>query len=138
VVGTELPSDYHALANSYTAACFIWLFSTLYPDNVADERVQAVVRHCLEHLSSIRTTGIQQFLLFPVFVVGMACIRQEDRNVIEEFLMKVEVFCRGNVDACSRLIQKTWDSYDAGVERSWDWLYLVETDGSSVAIVKRP
>lgn len=95
VVGTEFPSDYHALAHSYTAACFIWLFSILYPDNITDEKVQVVVRHCLEYLSSIRTTGIHQFLLFPIFIVGMACIRQEDRTVLEGQLIKMEVFRRG-------------------------------------------
>jgi hypothetical protein len=135
VVGTELPFAYHALAHSYTAACFTWLFSILYPDNIADEKVQVVVRRCLEHLSSIRTIGIHQFLLFPIFVVGMACIRQEDRTVLEGLLIKMEMYCRGNVDACGRLIRKTWESYDAGVERSWDWMYLVEPDGVSVAIV---
>ncbi|KAL4816951.1 fungal-specific transcription factor domain-containing protein [Aspergillus spinulosporus] len=135
-VGAEIPSGYHALAHSYTAACFIWLFSILYPDNIADEKVQVVVRHCLEHLSSINTKGIYQFLLFPIFVVGMACTRQEDRTVLEGLLMEMEVYCRrGNVDACSRLVRKTWESYDAGVKRSWDWIHLMETNDVSVAIV---
>ncbi|KAL5046027.1 hypothetical protein BDW71DRAFT_207704 [Aspergillus fruticulosus] len=73
---TEISSAYHILAHSYTSACFIWLFLILYPDNIDDEKVQVVVSKCLEHLSSITTVGLQAFLLFPIFVVGIACTRQ--------------------------------------------------------------
>ncbi|RDW63086.1 uncharacterized protein DSM5745_10197 [Aspergillus mulundensis] len=39
----ELPSDDHAISRAYTTACFIWLFSILYPESINDDRVQAVL-----------------------------------------------------------------------------------------------
>ncbi|KAL4901569.1 fungal-specific transcription factor domain-containing protein [Aspergillus multicolor] len=133
---TELPSDYHVLSRAYTTACFMWLFSILYPENINDDRVQAVVGQCLELLSSIETEALRPFLLLPIFVAGVACTRQQDRAVLSVVLGQMQAYHRrGNIELCDRLIRRSWDMYNTGDKRSWDWKRLMAIEGVKMPVV---
>ncbi|KAK1142472.1 hypothetical protein N8T08_007834 [Aspergillus melleus] len=83
---SELSPDYCTMCELYIVACFIWLFFMLHPDSSNDEKVQSMVCRGLGSLSFIEEPKLQSFALFPVFVIGVACTRQEDREQIEEQL----------------------------------------------------
>lgn len=132
---SEFQSDLCDIYEAYIAACFIWLFSILYPDSLADDKVQTMVRRGLDSLSSIQMPGLQSFTLYPVFVIGTACIQQQDREVLDEQLDRIERLRRfRNVQLCSSVIKNTWAAYDAGEKQSWDWIRLMETQGVSVPV----
>ncbi|KAI9044342.1 uncharacterized protein KD926_000943 [Aspergillus affinis] len=132
---SEVSSGYCTMCDLYVVACFIWLYFMLHPDTSDDEKVQTMVRRGLESLSSIEEPELQSFALFPVFIIGVACTRQEDREQIEEELDIIEQTRRfGNIRVCRRIIQTSWTAYNQGDKHSWDWIRLLETGGMSVPL----
>lgn len=131
----EFQSHLCDIYEAYIAASFIWLFSILYPDSLADDKVQTMVRRGLDSLSSIQMPGLLSFALYPVFVIGTACIQRQDRDVLDEQLGRIERVRRfRNVQLCRTVIRNIWTAYDAGEEQSWDWIRLMEAQGVSVPV----
>ena len=132
---SELQSDLCDIYEAYIAASFIWLFSILYPDSIADDKVQTMVHRGLNSLLSVQTPGLQSFALYPVFVIGMACIQQQEKDVLNEQLDRIERV-RGfrNVQLCRTVIRNTWIAHDAGEKQSWNWIRLIEAQGVSVPV----
>lgn len=135
VSDNELSNDYQHMCEAYIAASFLWLFSIVYPDRVADEKVQMMVQRGLESLSSIEAPRMLSFGLFPVFVIGMACIHEQSRGVVEEQLDHIEKFCQfRNIQLCRDVIQGAWGICDSGDGHSWDWIRLMEGQRVSLPI----
>ena len=131
----ELSDDYRYMCEAYIAASFIWLFSIVYSDRVADEKVQTMVQKGLESLSSIEAPGMLSFGLFPIFVIGMACIHEQSRNIVEEQLDRIDGFCRfRNIQLCRDVIHGAWGVCDSGDGHSWDWIRLMEGQCVSLPI----
>lgn len=132
---SDLSSSYCDIYEAYIAAYFIWLFSILHPSSLADDKVQTMVRRGLGSLLSIQIPGLLSFALYPVFVLGIACIGQEDRKVIEDQLERIEKFRRfRNVQVCRSIIRDAWAAYDAGKMQSWNWIHLMKAQGVSVSV----
>lgn len=133
----EQPStgDLH-MGEAYIAASFIWLFLILHPDNVADDRVQTMVRSGLESLGAMNDmTGLRFFSLFPLFVIGVACIRVPDREELEGYADRVERIRRvGSIRVCRGVIRRAWRAYDGGEKRGWDWRRRMEAEDVSVPL----
>ncbi|KAF7590714.1 hypothetical protein BBP40_002505 [Aspergillus hancockii] len=119
-----------AIYDIFVGTLFIWLFSVLYPDKIVDKRVQDTVLKDLVGFSEIETPGLPSLLLFPVFIHGLASVRQEDRDAIE---MQFERLKAGSgledIDLCREVVRSCWRKYDCGVERSWDWARIVAAQG---------
>lgn len=132
---SEFQSDLCHIYEASIAASFIWLFSILYPDSLTDDKVQTMVRRGLSSLSSIQMPGLQSFALYPAFVIGVACIQQQDRDVLDEQLDRIERLRRfRNVQLCRSVIRNSWTAHDAGEKQSWDWIRLMEAQGVSVPV----
>lgn len=130
-----ISDDYRNMCESWIAASFIWLFSIVYPDRIADEKVQTVVDRGLESLSSVKLPNLLSFTLFPVFVIGMASIQQQSRGVIEEQLARIqESRLFQNVQVCRNIIGSAWEAYDTGDSHSWDWIHIMEMQGTNVPV----
>lgn len=110
-----LSDDYRNMCEAWIAASFIWLFSIVYPDRIADEKVQTVVDRGLQCLSSVELPDLLSFALFPVLVIGMACIQQQSRENIDEQLDRVDRFRQfRNAQVCRNIIRSAWEAYDTG------------------------
>lgn len=131
-----LSEDLMYTYDAYRTALFVWLFSIIYPDNMIDERVQMMVQRGIKSLACIKpSSGSYTFLLFPLLVYGVVSIRQEDRDSVDKQFQRVEGFSRlGNIRLCQNVVHKTWESYDAGQKRSWDWVSSMQSEGVSFPI----
>lgn len=134
--GNEPSNDYRHMCEAYISASFIWLFSIIYPDRIADEKVQTMTQNGLEALSFIEKPGILTFGLFPVFVIGTACIDEQTRDMVEEQLNRIERLCRfRNVMLCRDVIRGAWRVSDSeGDGHGWDWIRLMEEQSVSLPI----
>ncbi|OJJ84147.1 uncharacterized protein ASPGLDRAFT_102870, partial [Aspergillus glaucus CBS 516.65] len=81
--------DYRNMCEAYVAAIFIWLFFIVYPDNLADDKVQVMVRKGLESLDAIDDPWLMSFGLFPAFLIAVACVQVQDRELLEEQLDRI-------------------------------------------------
>lgn len=131
-----LCKDRDLIAHLYQWALFIWLFSIVYPDGKSDPKVQSAVEWMVDGLSEIKSgDGAMAVLLFPLFIVGSAAIRQEDRNAVAEHFKLVRAWSSlGNVDLTFELVKKMWQDHDAGLPRSWDWVIQLERHGMSLLV----
>lgn len=130
-----LSDDYRNMCDAWITASFIWLFSIVYPDRIADEKVQTMVDRGLQCLSSVELPDLLSFALFPVFVIGMACIQQQSREGIEEQLDRVDGFRQfRNAQVCRNVMRSVWEAYDTGDGHSWDWIRLMEVQGTNVPV----
>ncbi|KAL4790140.1 fungal-specific transcription factor domain-containing protein [Aspergillus venezuelensis] len=126
----ELPPEYQTIRHAYTSACFIWLYSIIYPNGIEDDKVQQVVCQGVEDMLSLHTLGSRPFLLFPIFIVGMASIRQEDRDAIEVLFERLDSsFLLTDTEGCHRIVRSSWEIYSGGQARSWDWMRLMDVEG---------
>lgn len=134
--GNEPSSDYRHMCEAYISASFIWLFSIIYPDRIADEKVQATAQKGLEALSLIEAPGILTFGLFPIFVIGTACIYEQTRDMVDKQLDRGERLCRfRNVMLCRDVIRSAWRVSDSeGDGHGWDWIRLMEEQSVSLPI----
>lgn len=134
--GNEPSSDYRHMCEAYISASFIWLFSIIYPDRIADEKVQAMAQTGLEALSSIEAPGILTYGLFPVFVIGTACIHEHTREMVDKQLDRIESICWfRNVMLCRDVIRGAWRVSDSeGDGHGWDWIRLMEEQSVSLPI----
>jgi hypothetical protein len=119
------------IAEFYRWALFIWLFSIVYPDGKEDPRVQDAVQRIAGEMCNIKYgDSVMSCLLFPLFVIGSAAIRQEDRDVISAQFGRLTKWSKlGNVDLTFQVVKKIWADHDMGLPRSWDWVKLLETHG---------
>lgn len=130
-----ISDDYRNMCEAWIAASFIWLFSIVYPDRIADEKVQTVVDRGLQYLSSVELPDLLSFALFPVFVIGVACIQQQSRGFIEEQLDRIDGFRQfRNAQVCRNIMRSAWEAYDTGDGHSWDWIRLMEVQGMNVPV----
>ncbi|BCR87080.1 uncharacterized protein ACHE_31067A [Aspergillus chevalieri] len=130
-----ISEDYRNMCEAWIAAAFIWLFSIVYPDRIADEKVQTMVDRGLQCLSSVELPGLLSFTQFPVFVIGMACIQQQSRRVSKEQLYRIKEFRQfRNAQVCRVVIGSAWEAYDTGDGHSWDWIRLMEVQETNVSV----
>ncbi|KAL4959678.1 uncharacterized protein BDV14DRAFT_159681 [Aspergillus stella-maris] len=126
----ELPLEYQVIRHAYISACFIWLYSILYPNGIEDDKVQQVVCQGVEDMLSLDIFGSRPFLLFPIFIVGMASVKQEDRDAIEVLFEGLESsFLLTDTEGCHRIVRSSWEIYNGGQARSWDGMRLMDVEG---------
>lgn len=131
----EASFDYRNMCEAYVPAIFIWLFCILYPDSLSDDKVQVMVRKGLESLEAIDEPNMLSFALFPAFLIAVACIQSQDRELLEEQLDKIEEARQfRNIQVCKNVIRSSWAYYDAGEKQSWDWIRLMEAQGVSMSV----
>lgn len=128
--------DLQLAYSAYTSALFVWLYSIMYPDNIADKKVQAAIRRGLGGVHRIQTKGLLAFLLFPAFALGSACTLPEQREDATALFERLKSFSNlGNVRLAQRVVEKSWEDYDKGTNRSsWDWLRQMEVQGVSLPV----
>ena len=130
----SLGKDRELISQFYQWALWIWLFSIVYPDGKSDPNVQSTVEWIAAGMSEI-TSGEMACLLFPLFVVGSAAIRQEDRDIVTNHFKRVREWrSLGNVDLTFEVVKKMWEAHDTGVSRSWDWVTQLERYGMSLLV----
>jgi hypothetical protein len=89
----------------------------------------------LESLDAIDDPWLMSFGLFPAFLIAVACVQVQDRELLEEQLDRVEEARRvRNVQVCRNVIRSSWKCYDAGESKSWDWIYLMKAQGLSMSV----
>ena len=131
-----LCKDRELIAQFYQWALFIWLFSIVYPNGKSDPLVQSAVKDMAVRMGEIKSgDGVMACLLFPLFVVGSAAIRQEDRNAVTKHFKRVRAWSSlGNVDLTFEVVKRMWEDHDAGQPRSWDWVIQLERHGMSLLV----
>lgn len=121
-----LSHDQLSLAEFYRKALSIWLFAITRPSEKANHQIQDIVREITTKMSSI-SDSIKACLLFPLFMVGGAAIRQEDREVVSTLFQQLRNWSSlGNVDLTYKVVRNMWRDYDEGVPQAWDWTMQLE------------
>lgn len=121
--------------SAYTSALFVWLYSIVYPDNMADEKVQVSVCRGVHDMHQIHGRGVLAFLLFPAFVLGFASTLPNQRTDISVIFERLSNFSAlGNVKLAHSVVKDSWRDYDRGLHRSWDWMQQMETNGISLPV----
>ncbi|KAJ5449997.1 uncharacterized protein N7458_006446 [Penicillium daleae] len=112
-------SDYFSLHASCVSALFVWLYLVVHPEGMKDEKVQTTVYTGLVNAENISDAEFFPFLLIPAFCLGIASIRQEDREFVRGVFGKAE---RSGISKRFReMVIESWNRWDSGVKRSWDW-----------------
>jgi len=79
--------------------------------------------------------GEMACLLFSLFVVGSAAIRQEDRNIVTKHFKRIREWSSlGNVNLTFEVVKKMWEDHGAGLPRCWDWVIQLERHGMSLLV----
>ncbi|KAH8685795.1 fungal-specific transcription factor domain-containing protein [Tricladium varicosporioides] len=120
----------------YQRALWIWLFSIVYPEQQSAGAVQDIVKQTLIDMSKIKHgEGVMACLLFPLFVIGTAAIRHDDRMAILVQFQKLRDWSSlGNIDLSQQLVREMWEDHDKGFPRSWDWVNKLKTHGRSLLV----
>ena len=124
------------IAEFYQWALFIWLFSIVYPDGKADEKVQGAVQRVAAGMCEIKSgDGVMSCILFPLFVIGSAAISVQDRAAVSAQFRRLRAWSSlGNIDLTYRVVEKMWSDHDLGLPRSWDWVKQLERHGMSLLV----
>jgi len=124
------------IAEFYQWALFIWLFSIVYPDGKEDPKVQDAVQRIAGEMCNIKFgDSVMSCLLFPLFVIGSAAIRAEDREAVSVQFHRLKKWSSlGNIDLTFGVVEKIWADHDSGMPRSWDWVKQLETHGMSLLV----
>jgi hypothetical protein len=124
------------IAEFYQWALFIWLFSIVYPEGKGDEKVQGIVRKIAVGMCNIKSgEGVMSCLLFPLFIIGSAAIRIQDREAISAQFRRLRAWSSlGNIDLTQGIVEKMWEDHDLGIPRSWDWVKQLEMQGMSFLV----
>ncbi|OJJ01961.1 hypothetical protein ASPVEDRAFT_28587 [Aspergillus versicolor CBS 583.65] len=84
--------------------------------------VQKMVRQGLNDLCQIDDSRISPVLLFPVFVIGFACVEDETRQQVSALFEKLIGFSGfGNVRLARDVAHQWWSNYDSGDYEGWNW-----------------
>lgn len=133
------PSDFtpgeRLLLECHLVAASIWLYSIIHPDGIADEKAQEMVRMGLQGLESLSTLEMQSCSLFPFFVIGITCIRPEDRGILVELFDELDRTRHLRYTrVCVDFVRETWRLYDSGSKRSWDWNKVMKEKAMKVLV----
>ena len=113
----------------YQSALFIWLYSITFPDGIAQESVQQVVRTAITRFDDVQSSAMS-CLLFPLFVVGCATIDQNQRSTINHHFERVSAWSRlGNIKLAQEVVHQVWSQHDVGMPRSWNWMQQLRSQG---------
>ncbi|KAK5553782.1 DNA-binding transcriptional regulator ume6 [Exophiala xenobiotica] len=127
--------DQRLAFSAYSAALFVWLYSIIYPDKVADDKVQTCIRQGLDDMQQIQASGVLAFLLFPAFVFGFASVLSEQRAEVSAVFDRLSGFSGlGNVRLARDLVKTSWLDHGTGCVRSWDWMQQMQANGISVPV----
>ncbi len=127
--------DQRLAFSAYSAALFVWLYSIVYPDKVADDKVQTCIRQGLDDMQQIQASGVLAFLLFPAFVFGFASVLSEQRAEVSAVFDRLSSFSGlGNVRLARDLVKSSWLGHGTGCIRPWDWMQQMQTNGISVPV----
>ncbi|TVY90910.1 hypothetical protein LAWI1_G006176 [Lachnellula willkommii] len=120
----------------YRWALWIWLYSIVYPDGIADPAVQNAVQSMATGMSKIKCgDGAMACLLFPLFITGSAATKDEDRSAIDAHFRRLKEWSSlGNVDVAQGVVKKMWANHDMGLPNSWGWVKQLESNGMSILI----
>jgi hypothetical protein len=120
----------------YQRALFIWLFSVMYPDGRADEKVQTIVRNTTISMAEIKPDdGVMACLLFPLFIVATAAITPQDRDAISAHFRRLRAWSSlGNIDLTYQIVEKMWEDHDRGVPGCWDWVKQLQSHNLSFMV----
>lgn len=131
-----ISSERHLIAKFYQWALFIWLFSIVYPEGKADNKVQSAVRRLADGMCNIKSgEGVMSCLLFPLFIIGSAAIRVQDREAISAQFSRLRAWSSfGNIDLTYDIVKKMWEDHDLGLPKSWDWVKQLEVRGMSFLV----
>jgi len=131
-----ISSERQLIAEFYQWALYIWLFSIVYPEGKGDEKVQGAVKRLADGMCSIKSgEGVMSCLLFPLFIIGSAAIRVQDREVISAQFKRLRDWSSlGNIDLTYGILKKMWEDHDLGLPKSWDWVRQLEVRGMSFLV----
>ncbi|EXJ84057.1 hypothetical protein A1O3_04724 [Capronia epimyces CBS 606.96] len=133
--GHDDPKQERLVCSAYISALFVWLFALVYPTDITNPRVQQVVRDGLAHLGQINYLRNMAVLLFPVFVLGFACVDRDTRAQIESHFQQLIAFSGfGNVRLARDVVRQWWFDYDSGNGHSWSWRQRMELYGTTLPL----
>jgi hypothetical protein len=132
----NLSKERKLIGEFYRWALFIWLFSIVHPDSQADSKVQNAVSNIAAGMYEIKFgDGVMACLLFPLFVIGSAAIKVEDRETISAHFRRLQAWSSlGNIDLAYRVVLKMWEDHDHDSGASWDWVKQLEAHGMSLLV----
>ncbi|KAJ5166774.1 uncharacterized protein N7482_005555 [Penicillium canariense] len=110
---------YLSLHAACVSALFVWLYLVVHPEDIGDEKVQTTVHTGLVNAENVSDSETFPFLLIPAFCLGLASIRDEERECVKGIFDKAE---RSGISKRFReTVTKSWKRQDRGMKRSWDW-----------------
>ncbi|KAJ5161515.1 hypothetical protein N7492_006907 [Penicillium capsulatum] len=120
---------------SHLVAASIWLYSIIHPNGITDDKAQEMVQRGIQGLESLSTLEMQSCSLFPFFVIGVSCIRVEDRVVLVRLFDRLDRLRHLRYTrACMDFIRKTWTSYDEGPRPGSDWNGVMKGKATKVLV----
>jgi len=128
-------NDQRLAFSAYTSALFVWLYVIIYPNNIADAKVQTAVQCGLSEMKQIQASGVMAFLLFPAFVIGFASVATNEREQASAQFERLSRFSGlGNIRLAHDVVKRSWADYDNGMRSSWDWTRQMEMHGISLPV----
>ena len=117
-------------AQLYRQCTWVYLYRTIRPSK-PHEKIDQVVNDGLELLRQIpKDAGLQSVLLMPLFLLGCAAFRKEQRPDIQAGFDEVQAYSNlGNIKPAREIVEKVWTLMDAGDEASWDWEKIIQDMG---------
>jgi hypothetical protein len=132
----DMSHEWRLIAQFYQWALMIWLYSIVYPHEKENFKVQDAVQRMARLMKQIKSgDGVMSCLLFPLFVIGTAAIRDEDRSAISFHFKRLKDWSSlGNIDLAEGVVQKMWSDHDLRKPDSWDWVKQLESRNLSILI----
>lgn len=118
--------DYIA-AQLYRQCTWVYLYRTIQPSK-SNEKITTAVDGGLEYLRQLPSdAGTQSILLMPLFLLGCAAFKPEQRPEIRQAFEGLIAYSNlGNIKPAREIVEKVWEMMDAGDESSWDWETIIK------------
>ncbi|KAJ5519719.1 hypothetical protein N7463_000172 [Penicillium fimorum] len=118
----EITDEDGNLHESYKFSLFIWAYIIVHPTEVGGEKVQDAFHYAISNISEVEAYDMVPLVVIPLFFSGLVAIRPVDRDLVNEQYERVMSYTEhGNLSRSRHIVRLSWENYDNGVERSWDW-----------------
>ena len=103
----EQRSDISNISESFRYAALVYTERLANPSALSeDHNIQNWVQHALYYIRLVKS---DVYLLWPLFIVGSECIREEDRSIIRERCLDIQKDSGFlNNYSCLELLEKVW------------------------------
>lgn len=131
---SSFSNDQKMISEFYKWALAVWLFSILRPEEKNDLKIQEEVPLILANMQDVSDSA-KACLLFPLFIVGGAAIREEDKETVRGlFRMLMSWSSLGNIGVALNVVENLWSNHELGIPKAWDWVDQLQEYGMTLLV----